>query len=710
MHRKYLALMIWALLAMSSRGWCRDRVIMHLSFDDDQNTTFEYGKRRRQLATKDVVSGASFRIAGLAEYSLGVSGTALRFDGFSSYVEGVPFDSTEDHEEEEDEFEMPRAISVEAWIALGAYPWNWAPILTIGKYKITGFYFGVDSHGRLGFHMSDATSVWHECNSPANPNTKLGLDLKKWYHVVGTYSPDQGMAVYINGRLAGTYNDFQFDYGIAYSDMDKGFRIGMNREDLAPTEPIRDWATYPSQYTFDGIIDEIKLHGKALTAEEIRRIYKSIQPRKKPDLPERRFPTVKPSGRFGANYTRLNYYPQWDAIWPVGDHLDVVVQFDEYPTKVMFWRGTRYSPCLVSENGKWLADQSRETGNNWFMSEGPREDMPTGCIEHMSDTQCRSSRVAIIEDNDARVVVNWRYLQMDVRFRQQDVPNNTGFGQWGNELYYIYPDGLGVRKVLPGYGGWQETIFLNEPGTRPEDNVELQACTLVNMEGDSKAYTWEHGYPEFDLDGACIQMINFKSRFKPFIIFRDGGGFEVFNLEVRPAYSHFPWWNHWPVAQTISDGRSCNAPDRAAHSSLSWGDPGGEAALYGMTDQPAVSLAELARSWNYPASMTIKGSAFTNEGYDYTQRAYIIKAAEAAKSLKLKFTASRRSPLFNLALVVKDWGPSKVTLMINDQQIARGKDFRYGIEYDVEGNPSLITWMKIRSKQNTEISLSAHDY
>ena len=327
----------------------------------------------------------------------------------------------------------------------------------------------------------------------------------------------------------------------------------------------------------------------------------------------------------------------------------------------------------------------------------------------MSDTQCRSSRVAIIEDNDARVVVNWRYLQMDVKFRQQDVPNNTGFGQWGNELYYIYQDGLGVRKVLPGYGGWQETIFLNEPGTRPEDNVELQACTLVNMEGDSKTYTWEHGYPEFDLEGACIQMINFKSRFKPFIIFRDGGGFEVFNLEVRPTYSHFPWWNHWPVAQTISDGRSCNAPDMAAHSSLSWGDPGGEAALYGMTDQPAVSLAELARSWNYPAKMTIKGSAFTSEGYDYTQRAYIIKAAKAAKALKLKFAAIRHSPLFNLALVVKDWGPSKVTLMINDQCIEPGKDFRYDIEYDVEGNPSFITWMKIRAKQNTEISLIAHE-
>jgi len=230
---------------------------------------------------------------------------------------------------------------------------------------------------------------------------------------------------------------------------------------------------------------------------------------------------------------------------------------------------------------------------------------------------------------------------MDVKFRQKDVPNETGFGEWGNELYYIYPDGVGVRKVLPGYGGWQETIFLNEPGTRPEDNVELEACTLVNMDGESETYTWEHGYPEFDLDDAVIQMTNFKSKFKPFMIYREGGGFEVFNLEVRPAYSHFPWWNHWPVAQTYSDGRSANAPDRTAHSSLSWGDPGGEAAIYGMTDKSAESLVALARSWNRPPKIKVSGSAYQNDGYDYTQRAYLLKAKRQGAKLDAEFAASK---------------------------------------------------------------------
>jgi hypothetical protein len=372
----------------------------------------------------------------------------------------------------------------------------------------------------------------------------------------------------------------------------------------------------------------------------------------------------------------------------------------------MFWRGTRYSACQVSENGKWMADQSRETGSNWFLGEDSRENIPTGCVEHMSDVQCRSSRVAIIENNDARVLVNWRYLQMDVKFRQLDLPNETGFGEWGNEYYYIYPDGVTIRKVLPGRGGWQETIFLNEPGTRPEDNVELEACVLLNMKGESRSYSWEHGYPVFDLDDAVIQVTNFLSEYKPYMIFREGGGFDVFNLEVRPQYSHFPWWNHWPVAQIISDGRSANAPDRASHSSLSWGDPNGDAALYGMTNQDPASLVDLAKSWNRPPEMNLEGEGYISRGYDYTERAYILDTKDPKAAIELEFNASNDNPLYNLALVVHDWGGEEVRLSLDDKEIALGKDFRTGIEYDVQGNMKLIVWIRHKAQNKTRVRLS----
>jgi hypothetical protein len=715
MSRNWPALFVTVLAVLVLTGYSNENPVYYWSFDDTKELEIPWGVEGKGEiiipgSTREEVSGVDYDIRGLAKYTTGVSGSAMKFDGFSSYVNGGEFKGPWAY----GWGKMPKELTIEAWIALGAYPWNWAPIVTVGKFRVTGFFFGVDSSGRLGFHVSDDTAVWHECNSMVDSKTHAGLELKKWHHVAATFDMKTGTAIYINGKLAGTYDEFRGDTRIAYSNMDEGFYLGKNPVDLAPTDPVRTWATYPSRYTFDGIIDEVKIHDGAMTAAQVARLYRSVTPENAPDLPPRNFPSVKPSGRFGANYTRLKFYDEWDALWPVGDHMDVVVQFDEYPTKVMFWRGTRYSPCLVSENGKWMADQSFETVHNWHEVLGPRESMPTGCIEHMSDTQCRSSRVTIIESNDARCVINWRYLQMDVKFRQRNAPNETGFGEWANEYYYIYPDAVSVRRLMPSYGHWQETIFLNAPGTRPEDNVELDAITLVDIDGKSRTYSWAKGYPVFDLEDAIIQMTNLKSKFRPYIIYLEGGEFSVFDIEVRPKYSHFPWWNHWPVSQIHSDGRYANNSDRASHSSLGWGISGGDndAALYGMTDQPAKTLATLARSWNRPPKMTVRGSAYRpvgykdDEAYDYSQRAYTLTAEEQGAPLELDFAASDRSPLVNLALVVNNFGDSEVALQVNGHDVPRGKDFRYGIEYDVEGNANLVVFIKKRATRKTSVVLT----
>ena len=288
---------------------------------------------------------------------------------------------------------------------------------------------------------------------------------------------------------------------------------------------------------------------------------------------------------------------------------------------------------------------------------------------------------------------------------QKDLPNQTGFGEWADEYYTIYPDGVAVRKLDPGRGGWQETIFFSEPGTRPEDNCELEAITLVNDLGKNRTYSWKHGFPVFDLDEPVIQMTNLKSRFKPFMILRPGARWQVFRGEVRPEYSHFPWWNHWPVAQISSDGRYANAPDRAAHSSLCWGGPREDIALYGMTDRPAVSLVPLARSWNNPPELLPHGTGLTYEGYDPSQRAYVLKCSHAGSSVSVEFHAGEVSPLVNPAMVIKNWGTSAPQLKIDSRFLSRGKDFRWGIEHTINGQADLIIWMKLQSRSRLNISL-----
>ena len=633
----------------------------------------------------------SLEIQGNYQYVNGVYGDALKFDGFTTSLMLEPEDAPETGSE----------FSVEAWIALGAYPWNNVPVLAQENRMITGYFFGIDSRGRLGFNLSDGSSTWHECWSGLDEEGKVGLELKKWYHIAGTFSRNEGTKVYINGQLAGSNPS----PSRLVQAKDIPATIGRNNRPLPPTDPVRAWATFPSWYSLDGIIDEMKVYDRALTAEIIARHADLAERENSPPFGERKFPTVKPSGRFGATYTTLKYYDEWDNLWPVGPHADVVVQFDQSPVKVMFWRGTRYSACWVSENGKWMADQSRETGGNWFLSEGSSDDFVTGCVEHMSDVQCRSSRVAIIENNPARVVVHWRYLQMDVKFRQVDLDDQSGFGQWADEYYFIYPDGVAMRKLLPGHGGWQETIFLNEPGTRPEDNVDMEAITLVNMKGESRSYSWEEGFPKFDLQDAVIQMTNLKSDYRPYTIFREGVRFRVFNGEVRPEYSHFPWWNHWPVAQISSDGRSCIAADRASHSSLSWGFTDEDVALYGMTELPAEDLVMLARSWNKPPSLSPEPGHFTCEGYDYTERIYKFTSEKKNSGIAFKLNASAGSPIYNPSFEINNWGAAVPRLFVNGKEIPAGDQFRYGIEYDVEGKSRLIVYMQHQSTKSTSFEI-----
>ncbi len=104
--------------------------------------------------------------------------------------------------------------------------------------------------------------------------------------------------------------------------------------------------------------------------------------------------------------------------------------------------------------------------------------------------------------------------------------------------------------------------------------------------------------------------------------------------------------------------------------------------------------------------MKVAGSDYQSEGYDYTQRAYVLNNKKQDAPLNLEFAASKDSPLCNLALVINNWSPGDAALKINGRKVPRGKDFRFGIEYDVEGNANLIVWVKIKAKGKTKISLT----
>ena len=88
----------------------------------------------------------------------------------------------------------------------------------------------------------------------------------------------------------------------------------------------------------------------------------------------------------------------------------------------------------------------------------------------------------IIENTDARIVVHWRYGLVDSRYIF--APRNEGWGGWTDEYWTIYPDGVAIRDVARGivFGdGWVETMFLSPPGTKPEENVEIDAISILGF-------------------------------------------------------------------------------------------------------------------------------------------------------------------------------------------------------------------------------------
>jgi hypothetical protein len=630
-------------------------------------------------------------ISGNYKYVKGVSGDAVRFDGFTTVVTRAAAKAVV----------LEGSFSVEAWVAVAAYPWNWCPIVAQEKDGQAGYYFGIGPKGEVGLSIS-LNGEWKTCVS------RDRISLRKWTHIAASFNQNLGIKVYLNGKLSAELPV----QGAIMQARDIDLLIGMNREKRTPSNPVRPQATLPAWYSFDGIIDEVKIYNRTLAQREFEKAFQSVQSASAPDIPQRVMPSGPAGpGRFGAYYTQLKYYEEWDNLWRIGPDADVVVQFDNSPIRVIFWRGTRYSPVWVMENGQWMADQSAES----FTDED-------GCFEHMLDAQCHFSHVRIIENTEARVVVHWRYIPVCVRQKFSQVDEKTGWPDCVDEYYTFYPDGIGIRKVIMYTSGEplgpQETIVLCQPGTSPEDNVALDALTLVNLKGESHVYSWAKEMPDFSKgvkpESPVIQVVNLKSKAKPFLIFEPGCRMRVFNIELRKDISRFPWWNHWPEAQIPSDGRYCQAPDRPSHFSLAWGGPPvhkGEGLMcwstwvYGTTERPAEELALLARSWAKAPEVKVNGDDYINKGYDLSQRAYVIESRNPGNhpaALDFEIAASADSPLVNCCLVIRGWGEKKVAIRINGQKIEKGKGFRVGNLRTLEED-DLVVWMNKVVTQATRI-------
>jgi hypothetical protein len=635
-------------------------------------------------ATTEKQSGKTGEIGGAAAYwKPGVSGTCLSFDSYSTAV-------TSPAPQLKDEF------TVSAWIAIQEYPFNLAAIVDHLNGK-EGFLLGVNARGEVEFRLGNGEVVESVITERA--------PLYEWVHVAAVVKRNEPAAIYLNGKRAVTAASASSFAPAKKSDLS----IGMTRS-LRQFPQFAERAVtkqFKSTMVFSGLIDEVRIFDKALNEIEVGADHTALKPSETRALK----PWVMPAGPevspgFRAEHTKLNYSPEWDGLWRMGDHADIVVTFADKPWRYVFWRGTRYLPSLVTGYGR---------DGIWSNDQGP-ERYEKQCYEHMSDMLCRYSNARIIHRSDARVVVHWRNASASISYRWPALDAN-GWGIWTDEYWTIYPDGVSIRHQLVHNNtdkGISAELNQNEilchPGQATEDVMNDDGVILFKPDGETRTITRTSPPAKKGEGDWNLQVINLKGKTKQFEIGEIGAyGETCLHREVW-----WRGWNHYPVQVIPSDGTQVKTFDRpssmcpATFRELRHKDGNNIEAMvmYGLTDKQPAELTSLNRSWNFaPELSDVKACAFL--GYEKREKAFRFKGAGDAVSFTVR--ASKNQPLENPAFIITNWsgGDADVSLEINGKALSRGTDYRTGIEVDVDGSNTLVIWLPLVSTESVSFRIGA---
>ncbi|MHB1038390.1 MAG: LamG-like jellyroll fold domain-containing protein [Pirellulales bacterium] len=631
---------------------------------------FDEGLRPHEDKVVDAATSADCTIAGLMTlFTKGVSGTALAFDG---YYTGVAMQA---------EGRSRQALTVEAWVALDAYPYNIAPFVHQSRgFGEEGWYLGLDAYGHPLVTVAGQT-VRAE---------NVVLPLYTWTHVAATVGNGK-IRLYVDGREVASG-----DLAGPVATPPTPILIGRNNEMKRCTDPVRGPRNnLEFAYGIQGLLDEIGIYDEAMPPDLVRRAYTMLRPSDRTSaLAKGVLPgEVGPVDSFGATYKTLPFSEVWDRLWRDLPGTEIVVKFDKIPCSVVYWRGTNYAANWVTDNNRWMADQSSEIGG------------PHGCSEHMADKQVRHCYSRVIENTLARVVIHWRYACVDVAYV------SGGPGNWTDEYHTIYPDGTGVREVVWNGGGrgpsFQDIQFLTNPGESALDVMNLQAMTVANLKGESRELTWAppNQVPKNTVPEGCIEVLNSKSEYKVFAIFQ-GGHINPWGHREQSKYTPDPFagpWNHWPMHLVPSDGRFAVANDRVTHFALGANDTlPGNVVLYGFTKAPVAALVPLAQMWRNPPPLTDLhgGSA---GGFDKGQKAFLLEAT--GTQISFTVAASDESPLVNPCFVIRNWGREGKAAVKIDGKLATG--VRQGTTVDTDGTRAMVVWIEHRCASPTRFNIEA---
>ena len=167
-------------------------------------------------------------IEGNFEWVQGVTGKGLRLDGFTTRI----------IRNGKDIKKPGTAFTIEAWVALGEYPLNWCPVITTESDEVKGYRLRIGPYGQVSFETA-ISEQWISCTS-ANE----AIPLRKWMHIVGVYTEQKEMSLYVNGELLSSLAI----KGSLTFPLKTTCVLGMVTVPGRPSNTIRTWGTVEAWY------------------------------------------------------------------------------------------------------------------------------------------------------------------------------------------------------------------------------------------------------------------------------------------------------------------------------------------------------------------------------------------------------------------------------------------------------------------------------
>lgn len=370
-------------------------------------------------------------------------------------------------------------------------------------------------------------------------------------------------------------------------------------------------------------------------------------------------------GKFTQEFTRHNQRPYYglsakDTVYSfAGVEGDATVVYFPEGERFVFWEHASYVPWWDLEN----MAVTYEFMESWGYG-------TEGCAEPMQDKENRYSKVEIIENTPARVVVLWRYALGDPNYK-------IIFNEWVHEYYYFYPDGSGVREIQlwANHDGLKHEImqpqYVFPSGVIPEQMVEDTAASILNLKGDIfvntlEAPVWEVPDSVYAWDEEIFRMY-LKNRKHPYLIWskREDMIPNALNDGLARGDIKRTMGGHWPLQPMNVDVYSVVGTDRPYHAWYGnvyiFSDitkiPNHWKHLIGLCDSDSERLVHIGKNWLEPPTLSVDTENVSFLDYDENQKAYVLEAQQDVQDLRLTFSGEKEGvahPVFIVKNLTKD--------------------------------------------------------